>query len=59
MARKEIVDYVEGMGLETGFHGLEERGKGRSRVLVGPDLNDKGWRGRMAKGIYDFLQTDT
>jgi DNA primase small subunit len=59
MARKEIVDYVLGMGLETRFHGLEERGEERSRVLAGPDLYDLGWRGRIARGTYDFLLTAT
>jgi len=50
MARKEIVDYLLGIGLETRFHGLEER-----RVLGGPDLHDSGWRGRIAKGTYELL----
>ncbi len=59
MARKEIVDYVLGMGLETSFHGLEERGGKKSRVLVGPSLEDSGWKGRIAKGTYEFLLTAT
>jgi len=58
MARKEIVDYVLGIGLEAEFHGLGERG-GKERVLVGPDLYDLGWRGRIARGTYDFLLTAT
>jgi len=56
MARKEIVDYVLGIGLETEFHGLGGTG---SQVLAGPDLYDLGWRGRMARGTYDFLVTAT
>ncbi len=56
MARKEIVDYVLGIGLETEFHGLGERGRG-SRMLAGPDLYDLGWRGRIARGTYDLLLT--
>ncbi|KPV63806.1 MAG: DNA primase small subunit PriS [Candidatus Bathyarchaeota archaeon BA2] len=59
MARKEIVDYVLGIGLETRFHGLEETGEKRSRVLAGPDLYDLGWMGRIARGTYDFLLTAT
>jgi DNA primase small subunit len=60
MARKEIVDYVLGIGLETGFHGLEEIGKrGESPVLIGPDLSDLGWKGRIARGTYDFLLAAT
>lgn len=52
MARREIVDYVVGVGLETSFHGL---GKKEAQVLAGPGLEDKGWRGRIARGTYDFL----
>jgi len=59
MARKEIVDYVLGIGLETEFHGLEEKGEKKSRILAGPDLYDLGWRGRIARGTYDFLLTAT
>lgn len=56
LARKEIVDYLMGTGLDAEFHGL---GKSSSldRRISGPDLNDRGWRGRLAKGTYDFLQT--
>jgi DNA primase small subunit len=59
MARKEIVDYVLGIGLETRFHGLDERDVMKSRILAGPDLYDLGWRGRIARGTYDFLLTAT
>jgi len=51
MARKEIVDYMVGIGLEPMFHGLEE-----SR---GPNLEEAGWRGRIAKGTYEFLLNTT
>jgi DNA primase small subunit len=56
LARKEIVDYVMGVGLEAEFHGLQKSGM-PERMVSGPDLNDKGWRGRIAKGTYDFLLT--
>jgi len=56
LARKEIVDYVMGIGLEAEFHGLG-RSSSLDRMLAGPDLNDRGWRGRVAKGTYDFLST--
>ena len=58
LSRKEIVDYVMGIGLETKFHGLGKSGSSARRVS-GPDLNDQGWRGRLAKGTYDFLLTAT
>ena len=53
MDRKEIVDYVMGIGLNPKFHGLGE--KTLERKISGPDLNDGGWRGRIAKGTYEFL----
>ena len=56
LARKEIVDYVMGTGLEAEFHGLGKSAN-PTRRISGPDLNDQGWRGRVAKGTYDFLLT--
>jgi len=47
MARREIVDYMVGVGFEPRFHGLEE---GR-----GPNLEEEGWKGRIARGTYEFL----
>ncbi len=55
MARKEIVDYLVGIGLEMSFHGLEGKREKQSHVLAGPSLHDSGWRGRIAKGTYDLL----
>jgi len=46
VARKEIVDYMVGIGLEPRFHGFEDGG---------PSLEETGWRGRIAKGTYEFL----
>jgi DNA primase small subunit len=51
VARKEIVDYVVGLGLDESSHGLKET----SGVLVGPSLADAGWNGRIARGVYEFL----
>ena len=59
MARKEIVDYLVGIGLEPGFHGLGAKGERNSRLVSGPHLDDFGWRGRIAKGTYEFLKTAT
>jgi len=56
LGRKEIVDYVMGIGLDAEFHGLGKSATSGRRVS-GPDLNDRGWRGRVAKGTYDFLLT--
>lgn len=57
MARKEVVDYLIGIGLESRFHGLGVKGEKNSRLLNVPNLGDFGWRGRIAKGTYEFLQT--
>jgi len=57
MARKEIVDYLVGIGLEPSFHGLVLKGERNSRLLSEPHLDDLGWRGRIAKGTYEFLKT--
>ena len=54
LARKEIVDYLTGIGLDAEFHGLRKSATSTRRVS-GPDLNDNGWRGRVARGTYDFL----
>jgi len=51
IARKEIVDYVLGIGLEPAVYGFE---KGE-----GPKLEDTGWKGRIARGTYEFLLTAT
>ena len=58
MARKEIVDYLVGIGLETTFHGLERSGT-RASLLAGPGLDNSGWRGRIARGTYELLLTAT
>lgn len=58
-ARKEIVDYVTGTGIDVTLHGLNEVRSGGSRIITGPSLGDAGWRGRAARGTYDFLLTAT
>jgi len=56
-ARKEITDYITGTGLIIEPHGLSEVGIGHTREVVGPDLNDKGWNGRIAKSIYSLISS--
>ena len=51
MARKEVVDYLTGVGLDPILQGFDfEKG-------VGPALEDFGWRGRIAKGTYELLSS--
>jgi len=57
VARKEIVDYVTGVGLETTFHGVEETRSKRPRIVSGPGLGEFGWRGRIVRGLHEFLST--
>jgi DNA primase small subunit len=51
MARKEIVDYLVGIGLEPNFHGLG--------LLSGACLDDFGWRRRIINGTCEILKTAT
>ena len=49
MARKEIVDYVCGLGLGNPSYGFNDE---RLRML---SIKNHGWRGRIAKGVHDFV----
>jgi DNA primase small subunit len=55
VARKEIVDYVSGLGFETSFHGLNEKNWKMTHLGQSLNLNNFGWRGRIAKGVYNFI----
>jgi DNA primase small subunit len=54
MARKEIVDYVSGLGLS--ISGAEARGRSaRRRGSGGFSLHDFGWNKRLKTGLQKFL----
>lgn len=53
MARKEIVDYVIGLGLKSNLHRIIEG----DRIAVGRGL--EGWRGRIIEGLHGFLEEAT
>ena len=55
--RKEIVDYVLGTGLKISLHGLMQVSRRTGQKIIGPDLNDPGWGGKIARGVYDILVT--
>lgn len=56
MQRKEIVDYVLALGLDPAEQGLyQDLVENRHPIVVGPDLTDPGWRGRLARGVYQIL----
>ena len=52
-SRKEIADYITATGIRTESHGLGEVGAKRR----GPSLDDLGWSGRIARGIYDIFSS--
>lgn len=54
-SRKEIVDYVTGQGLDMGFSNLQNVTKQETALPRPPKLGDPGWRGRLARRIYDFI----
>ncbi|MEM2939170.1 MAG: DNA primase small subunit PriS [Candidatus Bathyarchaeia archaeon] len=59
IARKEIVDYVTGTGIDVLFHGLESIRRDGGKLIAGPGLHERGWRGRAARGTYEFLLAAT
>ncbi len=52
-ARREIIDYIKGGGIDPELHGLQEIG--RKKVITGPDTNDKGWGGRITRNVIKFI----
>jgi DNA primase small subunit len=54
--RKEIVDYVLGLGLDVFLQGLYKKPQD---VIVGPQRGDPGWRGRFAREIYRLIMQGT
>jgi DNA primase small subunit len=55
MARKEVVDYVIGLGFKEGVHRLVED----RRVALEVDPDGVGWRQRIVKGVYELLEEST
>jgi DNA primase small subunit len=54
MARKEIVDYITGLGLDVSFHSFQERNWKRKNSIN--YFNAKaGWSGRMIRGACNFI----
>ena len=49
-ARREVVDYMLGIGIEAGYHGFTGR-----LIGGGSTLAEDGWRGRTVKALYDFV----
>jgi DNA primase small subunit len=51
--RREIADYVRGIGIDFELQGFKALGK--REPLIGPNIHDKGWRGRVARALYSYL----
>ena len=54
LARKEIVDYVIGLGFKAGLHGVVD-----SQKRVSVDRDAQGWKRRVADGVETFLKKAT
>jgi len=52
--RKEIVDYVLGLGLNPDLHRLRE-GTSKSMNFQVGDISDLGWRSRLARGLFEIM----
>jgi DNA primase small subunit len=58
-ARKEIVDYITGVGLNTAMYGSADVTSHMREEAVGSAVDYIGWQGRIAKGAYEFLLSAT
>ncbi len=52
-ARKEIIDYITGNGVEPNYQGLVQIPGG---LIVGPKADDYGWRGRINRYVTRFIK---
>ncbi len=50
MERREVVDYIMGIGIGVEYQGFTSRAVGGGSALA-----EDGWRGRTAKTLYDFI----
>ncbi|NWG11881.1 DNA primase small subunit PriS [Candidatus Bathyarchaeota archaeon] len=55
VARKEIVDYVCGLGLTVAFGRSRYNDSDALNLLRTLRLSNYGWRGRIAQGVYNFI----
>jgi DNA primase small subunit len=55
LTRKEMVDYLSGLGLDASFHGLNGK---NWRAMSSPQVSllaDFGWRRRLTQGLQNFI----
>jgi len=58
--RKEIVDYLLALGLDPYEQGLYEGPSDiyadtKHSMIIGPQMTDPGWRGRLARGVFEVI----
>lgn len=53
-ARREIVDYIKGTGLDPEYMGFSPQLRGGA-----PSLAEEGWRGRAGRSLYDYMASAT
>ncbi len=52
--RKEIVDYVLGLGLDPNLHRLRQGASNSIKFQAG-DISDLGWRSRLTRGLLEIM----
>lgn len=51
--RREIVDYVSGIGIDLKYHGFVNEGYG---IPKGPDTHSPGWERKIAQGLQNLFK---
>ncbi|HVP92710.1 MAG TPA: DNA primase small subunit domain-containing protein [Acidobacteriota bacterium] len=59
IGRKEIVDYVLGLGFDVLSEGSVVKHNAKAGIINRPSIHALGWRGRVAKGIQSFFLNTT
>lgn len=55
VARKEIVDYIIGLGFDPTLHARRKDSWRRTLAVNSPRSDNLGWSGRIARGVHDFI----
>jgi DNA primase small subunit len=55
VARKEIVDYISGLGFDLTSRVGSKKGLRQTHVASSPILGNVGWSGRIVRGVHDFI----
>jgi DNA primase small subunit len=55
VGRKEIVDYISGLGFDPTLHAKSKNGWKRAPIVSSLSLDNLGWSKRIARGVHDFI----